>query len=344
MPPCSFEISQYITKHFALDAAAQKGAGEPGHGLKVAGSTGERQQEDGIGIVLTTDKDEETVRNERLREAETKKAQNIMPLWHLRSTITNDLTALGIKEKAQSAASPAQQAAGPSNLDESLKGLGKVGRAKDHVTAAEDVVDEDIKPGVVEGTEADCKTAFSLQPSTHIPFFSFLSSDYDQYYASLAASAAPSTQHTPPGEFSSVLGDFEEDRKPNIEYLDSLNEHNKRSRSVEDGGDAERKQARVGLLADGWGQGQESELLSMNGVESSGVDAGDVSAEEDPIVYGLFFCFSLQRPLSNVAHIKPFILVDGKPMPFSQVGEEHHELMTADEYTAYFELFQQRSV
>jgi len=242
------------------------------------------------------------VRNERLKEAETKKAQNIMPLWHLRSTITNDLTALGIKEKDQNAAAPAQQAAGPSNLnlDESLKGLGKVVRAKDQVAVAEEEVDEDVKPGAAEGTEADF---------------------YDQYYASLAASAAPSTQHTPPsGEFS-VLGDFEEDRKPNIEYLDSLNDHNKRSRSVEDEGDAERKQARVGLLADGWGQGQENgDLLPMNGVEGTGVDAGDLSAEDDPIVY-----------------------VDGKPMPFSQVGEEHHELMTADEYTAYFEIFQQRS-
>ena len=124
----------------------------------MAGSTGERQQEDGIGIVLTTDKDEETVRNERLKEAEAKKAQNIMPSWHLRSTITNDLTALGIKEKAQNAA-PDQQVAGPSNhnLDESLIGLGKVVRAKDQAGAAEDVVDEDVKPGAVEGTEADCK-------------------------------------------------------------------------------------------------------------------------------------------------------------------------------------------
>jgi transcription initiation factor TFIIE subunit alpha len=114
--------------------------------------------------------------------------------------------------------------------------------------------------------------------------------DYDQYYASLAASAAPSTQHTPPpGEFS-VLGDFEEDRKPNIEYLDSLNEYNKRSRSVEDQGESERKQARVG---DGWGQqgAQENGELPMNGAESLVVDAEDVSAE-DPIVYGLFFLYS----------------------------------------------------
>jgi hypothetical protein len=77
---------------------------------------------------------------------------------------------------------------------------------------------------------------------------------------------------------------------------------------VEDEGDAERKQARVGLLADGWGQGQEEngDLLSMNGVEGSGVDVGDVSAEEDPIVYGLFFCFSLfQASFSNGILNKP---------------------------------------
>jgi len=277
----------------------------------VAGSTGERQQEDGIGIVLTTDKDEETVRNERLKEAEAKKAQNIMPLWHLRSTITNDLTALGVKEKAQNAAA-AQQVAGPSNLnlDESLKGLGKVGRAKDQVTTPEDAVDEDEKPGVTaEGNEADCKFVppsflFANRKELTPPFFfpplppPHSTQDYDQYYASLAASAAPSTQHTPSGEFS-ILGDFEEDRKSNIEYLDPLNEHNKRSRSVEDEGDAERKQARVGT-SDGWddqqGQGaqENGEPLSMNGVEGLGLDAGDMLAtEDDPIVYGLFFHYIL---------------------------------------------------
>ncbi|KAH9969172.1 TFIIE alpha subunit-domain-containing protein [Russula dissimulans] len=293
-----FDISQYITKHFALDAAAQKAGGEPGHGLKVAGSTGERRQEDGIGIVLTTDKDEETVRRERDEEAAAKRQQNIMPAWHLKSTISGDLTALGIKENAQIAAT---QVPGPSslNLDESLKGLGKVVRRSpldaQGASGGEGGeeggdADEDVKPEVKEGTEADY---------------------YDQYYASLAASAAPSTQHTPSGEFS-VLGDFEEDRKPNIEYLDALNEHNKRSRSVEDEREAERKQARNG-----------GELLSLstNGVESSEtMNANNVMAEDDPIVY-----------------------VDGKPMPFSQVGEEHHDLMTADEYAAYFEIFQQRS-
>jgi transcription initiation factor TFIIE subunit alpha len=159
-PACSFEISQYITKHFALDAAAQKAAGEPGHGLKVAGSTGERRQEDGIGIVLTTDKDEETVRRERDEEAAAKRQQNVMPAWHLKSTISGDLTALGIKENAQSAAA---QAANPGNLDESLKGLGRVVRPsslKAQVTAEE--VDAGAKPDAKESSEADCEFFFSI--------------------------------------------------------------------------------------------------------------------------------------------------------------------------------------
>ena len=127
----------------------------------MAGSTGERRQEDGIGIVLTTDKDEETVRRERDEEAAAKRQQNIMPAWHLKSTISGDLTALGIKENAQIAATAPVPST--SNLDESLKGLGKVVRPsplKNEVAgeaAADD--DEDVKPDAKEGggNEADCE-------------------------------------------------------------------------------------------------------------------------------------------------------------------------------------------
>jgi len=130
----------------------------------VAGSTGERRQEDGIGIVLTTDKDEETVRRERDEEAAAKRQQNIMPAWHLKSTISGDLTALGIKETAQTATA---QVPSPSslNLDESLKGLGKVVRppsldAQGAAAGGEGDADEDVKPEVKEGNEADCECLF----------------------------------------------------------------------------------------------------------------------------------------------------------------------------------------
>jgi transcription initiation factor TFIIE subunit alpha len=269
--------------------------------LKVAGSTGERRQEDGIGIVLTTDKDEETVRRERDEEAAAKRQQNIMPAWHLKSTISGDLTALGIKENAQN---PAAQVPGQASvdLDESLKGLGRVVRPsplKGQIDLEEDE-DEDVKPDVKASNEADCGLLLLAALQGHALCFCFcfclsLSSsfpDYDQYYASLAASAAPSTQHTPSGEFS-VLGDFEEDRKPNIEYLDSLNEHKKRSRSLEEDA-AERKLARIV----GWGQGQEAngDVDEGSGVAgaAAGADAdvgGDALPGDDPTVYGLCLFF-----------------------------------------------------
>ena len=52
----------------------------------------------------------------------------------------------------------------------------------------------------------------------------------------MAASAAPSAQDTPALTNASEFGDEEEDVKPSVEYLDSLNEYRKRSRSTEDTG------------------------------------------------------------------------------------------------------------
>lgn len=143
----------------------------------MAGSGGERRQEDGIGIVLTTDKDEETVRRERDEEAAAKRQQNIMPAWHLKSTISGDLTALGIKENnaATAAAGPNPAAGGGGaqgqqqtttnvDLDESLKGLGRVVRPsplKAQIDLLEDDSDEDVKPGAIASSnEADCELQY----------------------------------------------------------------------------------------------------------------------------------------------------------------------------------------
>ena len=35
--------------------------------------------------------------------------------------------------------------------------------------------------------------------------------------------------------------------------------------------------------------------------------------------------------------------VNGEPVPFSQITEEHQEAMTPEEYTAYFEVLDARS-
>ena len=93
------------------------------------------------------DKDEATRRQERDAEAAAKRQQNLLPAWHLKSTISGDLTALGIQENARMIAA---QPTLPS-VDESLTGLGTVGPSRQPQVAQPA---EDIKPEI--NTEADC--------------------------------------------------------------------------------------------------------------------------------------------------------------------------------------------
>lgn len=118
-----------------------------------------------------------------------------------------------------------------------------------------------------------------------------VSADYDQYYASLAASAAPSAQATPAvPDLGSDFGDEEEDVKPSVEYLDSLNDYRKRSRSREDVGMG------GGPVKTPRTNGHEPSPLSYtNGVDIpveaeilvNGMTVEDVPAD-DPIVYGMY--------------------------------------------------------
>ena len=61
--------------------------------------------------------------------------------------------------------------------------------------------------------------------------------------------------------------------------------------------------------------------------------------EEDPMVNGPPFVLSYIIFLSLIFNLS----VNGVPKPYSQVTEEDHDLMTPDEYTAYFEILQARS-
>ncbi|KAI9567010.1 TFIIE alpha subunit-domain-containing protein [Boletus coccyginus] len=196
----ALDVPSWI-KNNVGDTEKQK-AGQSSN-LKIAGSSGSGRQDEGIGIIMSMDKDETTRRQERDAEAAAKRQQNVLPAWHLKSTITGDLTALGIQESARTMAVQPALSSG----DESLKGLGTIGPSR-----LPQVVQptEDIKPEV--NTEADY---------------------YEQYYASLAASNAASTQATPSGLGSEDLEE-EEESKHVIGRLETFNENRKRSRSQED--------------------------------------------------------------------------------------------------------------
>jgi transcription initiation factor TFIIE subunit alpha len=100
---------------------------------------------------------------------------------------------------------------------------------------------------------------------------------YDQYYASLAASSAqatptgtgvPSSSNSPDFLNSHLYDDEEEDKKPNVEYLDSLNAYRKRSRSQEDVGSADKiKVAKIGSSVEvRTANGHANGFLGVNGL------------------------------------------------------------------------------
>ncbi|KAJ8516968.1 hypothetical protein ONZ45_g5796 [Pleurotus djamor] len=287
----AFDVAAWVQSN-TVSVDAQKSASTESNGLKIAGSDPSQRKDDGIGVMISMDKDEHTKKMERDAEAAAKRQQNALPSWHLKSTISGDLTALGIKESAR------EQVLGTGSNDDLLKGLGIVGGSKPDQTS---IVVEDVKPVVNE--EVDY---------------------YDRYYASLAASANASAQATPSATSAPWGEEFnanedEDDVKPSVEYLDSLNDYRKRSRSREDEGPVlKAKLAKVDSLPS---------LTSTNGsghangmiVETS-PDTNGGGSQGDPIVY-----------------------VNGKPVPYSQVTEEDHDLMTPDEYTAFFEVMQAHS-
>jgi len=143
----------------------------------------------------------------------------------------------------------------------------------------------------------------------HIPrALSYHVLDYDQYYASLAASTNVSARATPSAsapassEYGDLNNDDEEEQKPSVEYLDSLNDYRKRSRSREDEGVKRTKQIK---LEEEHVNGIAPESVQLNGF-SDAVPMADEGLPpappvDDPMVYGMFIAlcaaivFSLYR-------------------------------------------------
>jgi len=215
----AFDVSLYISKQFAEAAASQNGTGESGlGGLKIAGSSGSRAPDAGVGVMLSVDKDAETIRREREEEAAARRQQNALPAWHLKSTISGDLTALGIKESAREAEISA--VALKMQGDEILVGLGRAGPAV--------VQTNGNSHGSIPSVVGDVKPVIRTEPEADM---------YDQYYASLAASAAPT-----PSFSASVSTPNDEEARSQFSDASGLR---KRSRSIDDDGDAARKMARM---------------------------------------------------------------------------------------------------
>ena len=164
---------------------------------------------------------------------------------------------------------------------------------------------------------------------------------YDQYYASLAASSQPTPVLETGG---SDFGEEEEDVKPSIEYLNSLNEYRKRSRSTEDVGFPASNSGKK-VVKMGYDNPVSGPIIaSTTPVLEALVKAQPLDVEvplpqgDNPIVYGTLYGIDT---LTLSADLPPCRVVNGDPVLFSAITEEHQELMTPEEYTTYFEVYQQ---
>jgi transcription initiation factor TFIIE subunit alpha len=164
----SFDVAAWVKTH-VIESDKQKSSTSRGD-LKIAGSDPNKKEDEGVGIMMAMDKDETTRRQERAAEAELKRQQNALPAWHLKSTITGDLTALGIQEhaRAEAAAAAAAAVAATGSNDDILKGLGVVGGSSSSSSRVNAVVEQSLringfeeqKP-IVGREEADCESISS---------------------------------------------------------------------------------------------------------------------------------------------------------------------------------------
>ena len=152
MPLTRFNVDIWIKKNFA-EAERQRQA--QNGGLKIAGS-GDKREEQAFEVQMEEDKDEATRRREREAEAEAKRQQNVLPAWHLKSTISNDLTSLGVKAKTHetNAGSNAALLESLSKQSNSLAGLGKPGQSVKKEQTEVTIVEE-VKPAV--NHDVDCE-------------------------------------------------------------------------------------------------------------------------------------------------------------------------------------------
>ena len=143
-------------------------------GLKIAGSDGKKEDQ-GISIMMSVDKDEETRRKEREAEADAKRQQNMLPSWHLKSTISNDLTALGVAAANQMANGKLtgneailSGLGKPKSDGDVLTGLGRANTKKEQTTVS--IVEEDKKPEI--DAQTACKSLLkSSRPERFLNFF-----------------------------------------------------------------------------------------------------------------------------------------------------------------------------
>ncbi|KAL1732164.1 TFIIE alpha subunit-domain-containing protein [Schizophyllum commune] len=335
----AFDVVAHVK---AAHVDTQRGKNEPGAGLRIAGEGGSRTQEAAVGVVLAAEGDEAAARAARDAAADARRQQNALPAWHLRSTVSGGLTALGIREQEREERERGERGeANGAKEEDPLSGFGVVGGGKPRVKQEEDL--EDTK-GISMATQSGPST--QAEPAA---------ADLDMWYAGVSVGADvatpyPSDPNTPytPYSTNTPPEDDDEDDAPRV--VTSLSAWRKRSREEEDEGRRVRVKAEEGESGvwggtNGYsstnGYGATNGATNGYSTTTNGFGAGDFTMGGSQ---GTDVMMASQGTDVSMAEggDDPTVFVQGQPYAYSAVTEELYEQMTEDEMTAYVEVMQAR--
>ncbi|TRM63736.1 TFIIE alpha subunit-domain-containing protein [Schizophyllum amplum] len=332
-----FDVAAHV-KAAHVDTA--RGKNEDSSGLRIAGSSGAGAQDAAVGIVLADAGDEAARRAARDAAADARRQQNALPAWHLRSTVSGGLTALGVAEREREERERGEReammngangntASSAVKEEDPLSGFGVVGAPRNGMRNGR-VKMEDADDGVA----MDMSQGSAMQMSQGSAPAAPAAADLDMWYAGVGVGGDPGPAGygaTPFGGAPDPYGDDpEDDDDDGPRFATSLSAWRKRSREEEEeelngppsksarvNGDGYPVKAEPGE-SDLWGDPSATANAYNDGSMDVDMAGGDA---DDPIVY-----------------------VQGKPLPYSGVTEDLYETMTEEETNVYVEIMQTRGM
>jgi len=258
-------------------------------------------------VILTADDTNDSERIAREKEAALRKQQNALPSWHTRSTVTGDLTSFGLQNLSDGAEGSSSLASQNARLLEdheerknSIEMYYARLEAEDRASAAQSPMDVD------QTSRGDLSASSSVRNSTLAPLDAAINRTYSA--SSLKRKLAESTADE--AASGSRLKHSRSASYQSTPPSQTLTPSRGKSRDS-NGSSQSSDTGNWHRPADGIPESQRQDSSSVT-VNGNNVSKGPVLKPSDPVVY-----------------------VAGAPVPLSEITDEHHELMTPDEYERY---------
>ncbi|KAG8992049.1 hypothetical protein FRB94_013410 [Tulasnella sp. JGI-2019a] len=292
------DIVDWIKKHPTITTPAN---GEPKQedGLAVAGVKSITQKQVYEVVLTADDTEERAAKKAREQAASARKVQNAMPSWHTRSTVTGDLTSFGL----QNADAEASASAGAYSGAESKP-----------------AVDHEVQKASI----AEYYAKLEAESQANSPMDTDNAYDYDGLRP--GGSSRSSALAVPMAGLTVDRAHISSPLKRKVDFEpdpDDVPRSTKHSRNTSYQSSPASDMAPTPLLR--------SESRDTNASSNTSPGSSTTGGWRDK---GAGIAIVVDDKRSR----DPIVFVNGVATPLSQVTDEHHELMTPEEYEKYAEL------